>query len=283
MSTIDSEPGQARHASISHFTSSRPRVHYTVREPRVPQDGTLTIVLAHALGCDLHLWDALADSLAVIHRVVSYDLRGHGLSDAPPGPYSTADLADDAARLIEQLGYGPVIFVGLSLGGMLAQELALRHPKLVRGLVLANTTSGYPPEARAGWSQRIASIDANGLESVVDAALQRWFHPGFHAEQAATVAHWRRRVVSTDPQGYVACCHAVAGVNTRDRLRQVRVPTLVIAGELDLGTPPAMAREIADQIDGARWVVLAQASHLSVLEQPQAFRHAIENWLTDPP
>jgi 3-oxoadipate enol-lactonase len=265
--------------AVSRFTQSLPRLHHTVQEPGSPHGHSRTIVMAHALGCDLHLWDSLAESLARQHRVVCYDLRGHGLSEAPAGPYSTAELADDAARLIRELGHGAVTFVGLSLGGMVAQELALRHPHLVNGLVLANTTSGYPAEAQAGWAQRIAAIETNGLASVVDGAMQRWFHEGFHAQQASTVAHWRRRVLATNPQAYVACCHAVAGVNTTERLAQIHVPTLVVAGELDLGTPVSMARTLVEHISGAQLVVLPQASHLSVLEQPDAFRLALEHWL----
>ncbi len=268
-------PGTGR----SHFTDSHPRLHYTVREPRSGRAARHTVVMAHALGCDHHMWDTLANALAADCRVVTFDQRGHGLSDAPPGPCSTADLADDAARLIEHLGHGPVVFMGLSLGGMVGQELALRHPGQVKALVLANTTSGYPAEAQAGWAQRIAAIEAGGLESVVDAALQRWFHPGFHAAHPATVARWRRRVVSTDPQGYVACCHAVAGVNTTERLGRIAVPTLVIAGALDLGTPVAMAETLARGVPGAQLVVLPEASHLSVLEQPQAFEEAVSGWL----
>ena len=239
----------------------------------------MPIVLLHAFPQNRTMWTPQIDTFSTTHRVITPDFRGFGESDAPAGPYSCAELADDAARLITHLGHGPVVFMGLSLGGMVGQELALQRPELVTGLVLANTTSGYPAEAQAGWVQRIAGIDAGGLEAVVDAALQRWFHPGFHAEQPATVARWRRRVVSTDKQGYVACCHAVAGVNTTPRLGQIAVPTLVIAGELDAGTPPAMARTIAEGVKGAQLVVLPEASHLSVLEQPQAFLQTVQGWL----
>jgi 3-oxoadipate enol-lactonase len=227
------------------------------------------------------MWDALADTLAEDCRVVCYDHRGHGGSDVPPGPYSCADLADDAADLIESLRLGPVVFMGLSLGGMVGQELALRHPDRVRGLVLANTTSGYPPAAQEGWAQRIAGIEAGGLESVVDAALQRWFHPGFHAAQPEAVARWRQRVVSTSTEGYVASCHAVARVDTTDRLHLIKVPVLVIAGELDQGTPPAMAQRMAEALPNAQLTVLQDASHLSVLETPAAFTQVVLNWLQE--
>lgn len=263
----------------SRMTTSSPRLCHDVQGPQDGDPSRPTFVLSHALGCDRTMWDGLASHLARHARVVRYDQRGHGGSEAPAGPYTMADLADDAARLIDELALGPVVWIGLSMGGMIGQELALRHPSRVRALVLANTTSGYPAEAQAGWSQRIAGIRQGGLEAVVDGALQRWFHPGFHAAQPAVVAHWRARVLGCNAAAYVACCQAIAAVDTTARLPGIAVPTLVIAGALDLGTPPDMARTIAQAIPGARLVVLPEASHLSVLEQPAAFRDALDDWL----
>ncbi|CAD5374248.1 3-oxoadipate enol-lactonase [Rubrivivax sp. A210] len=269
--------------AVTGLTTRAPRLRYDVQGPRerLREGGPAhpTFVLAHALGCDLTMWDALAHHLAEHGRVVRYNQRGHGGSEAPIGVYTLAELADDASRLIDELAQGPVVWVGLSMGGMVGQELALRHPGKVRALVLANTTSGYPQEAQAGWSQRIASIAQGGLVAIVDGALQRWFHAGFHARQPQTVAHWRARVLSCDAAGYIACCQAIAGVDTTDRLPGIAVPALVIAGALDQGTPPEMARVIAQGIPGARLVVLPEASHLSVLEQPLAFRSAVDDWL----
>ncbi|MGM9490389.1 3-oxoadipate enol-lactonase [Ideonella sp. YS5] len=265
--------------AVNGLTTSAPRLRYDVQDPRDDRPGRPTFVLAHALGCDLTMWDALAHHLAEHGRVVRYDQRGHGGSEAPAGPYTMADLADDAARLIDDLALGPVVWVGLSMGGMVGQELALRHPGHVRALVLANTTSGYPADAQAGWAQRIAGIEQGGLESIVDGALQRWFHAGFHSQQPQTVAHWRARVLDCDAAGYIACCQAIAGVDTTARLPGIAVPALVIAGALDQGTPPEMARVMAQGIPGARLVILPEASHLSVLEQPLAFRRAVDDWL----
>ncbi|XYJ08291.1 bifunctional 4-carboxymuconolactone decarboxylase/3-oxoadipate enol-lactonase PcaCD [Telluria sp. B2] len=274
-------PADAAHTGIGREgrTQSSPVLHYSVREPRSGKAPRHTVVLSHALGCDLTMWDALANALAQDCRVIAYDHRGHGSSDSPDAMYSMMDLADDAARLLRELDTGPVVWVGLSMGGMVGQELALRHPSLVRALVLANTTSGYPEAARAVWEQRIATVREQGIEAIADAVMGRYFHDGFRTQKPATVARFRRRVVSTDPVGYVGCCNAVGQVDTTARLAQLKAPTLVIAGELDQGTPVAMAQTLADAIPGARLVVLPEASHLSAIEQPAAFGQAVEAFI----
>jgi len=282
-----SAPAAACHPGIGRAGRSQgqgpdrghPRLHYTVREARSGKAPRHTVVLSHALGCDLTMWDALANQLAADCRVIAYDHRGHGSSAAPPGPYQMADLADDAAALLRELDTGPVVWVGLSMGGMVAQELALRHPALVRALVLANTTSGYPEAAREVWRQRIATVREQGIEAIADAVMGRYFHDGFRASHAATVARFRRRLVSTDAQGYVGCCNAVGGVDTTDRLGQIAVPTLVIAGEHDQGTPVSMAQTLQQAIPGATLTVLAQASHLAAIEQPAPFAAAVSTFL----
>ena len=264
-------------------TVSAPVLHYSVREPRNGKPPRLTMVLSHALGCDLTMWDSLANQLSADCRVIAYDHRGHGSSDAPPGPYTMAELADDAARLLRELDgvrmSGPVVWVGLSMGGMVGQELALRHPSLVRALVLANTTSAYPEAARAVWEQRIATVGAQGIEAIADAVMARYFHDGFRAHQAGTVTRFRRRLTATGADGYIACCHAVEHVDTTARLGQITVPALVIAGELDQGTPVAMAQALADAIPQASLTVLKDASHLSAIEQPAAFAAAVTGFI----
>jgi 3-oxoadipate enol-lactonase len=256
-------------------TASVPALHYSVREARSGKRPRHTVVLSHALGCDLTMWDDLANALSADCRVIAYDHRGHGSSDAPAGPYDMGELADDAARLLRELDTGPVVWIGLSMGGMVGQELALRHPSLVGALVLAHTTSGYPEAAREVWRQRIATVREHGIEAIADAVMGRYFHEGFRAAHPATIARFRRRLVTTDTEGYVGCCAAVGGVDTTARLPRIAVPTLVLAGELDQGTPVDMACTLADGIPDARLLVLAGASHLGAIEQPRAFAAAV--------
>jgi 3-oxoadipate enol-lactonase len=268
--------------AATHHTFSQPQLALALQGP--PQGGGMPVVLAHALGLDLHMWDALAGQLAAAgHPVLRYDHRGHGGSAVPAGPYAMDDLVDDAARLIREWGRGPVVFVGLSMGGMVGQGLAIRHPELLRGLVLANTSAKYPEAAQALWAQRIAAVQAQGLSGIIEMVLERYFTAAYRAAHPDAVAVFRRRVLRTDPDGYVACCHAIAALDWLDRLSEVRCPTLVIAGALDVGTPVAMADAIAQRVAGAERAVLDDASHLSVIEQPQAFATVLAAFLSKLP
>lgn len=263
----------------THHTFSQPQLRAALQGPA---DGAgAPVVLSHGLGMDLHLWDDLASQLAAQGRpVLRYDHRGHGGSAVPAGPYTMDVLVDDAARLVREWGRGPVVFVGLSMGGMVGQGLAIRHPELVKGLVLANTSAQYPEAAKAIWAQRIATVEAQGLAAIADAVMERWFCAAFRAAQRDTVADFRATVLRSDAKGYVACCHAIANVDWLDRLDQVRCPTLIIAGEHDMGAPVAMAQAMAGRIVGAELVVLADAAHLSVVEQPVLFEQALTRLLT---
>jgi 3-oxoadipate enol-lactonase len=274
-------PQEVAHTGVGREgrTQSAPTLHYSVREPRSGKRPRHTVVLSHALGCDMTMWDDLANLLAQDCRVIVHDHRGHGSSAAPDGMYTMAELADDAARLLRELDTGPVVWVGLSMGGMVGQELALRHPGLVGALVLANTTSRYPEAARANWDERMALVRAGRIAEVADASMGRYFTESFRTAHPATVARFRQRVLTTDTNGYLGCCAAVAGVDTTDRLGQIGVPALVIAGEADQGTPVEMAQTLAAGIPDARLQVLAGAAHLSAIEQPRAFADAVTGFI----
>ena len=193
----------------------------------------------------------------------------------PPGPYALDDLVDDAARLIREWGRGPVVFIGLSMGGMVAQGLAIRHPELVKRVVLANTVAQYPDAAKAAWTQRIAAVQQGGMAAVADMVVERYLHAGFRNANPAAAQALREQILRSDAAGYVASCYAVMSVDWLEQLSKVQCPALVIAGAHDVGATPAMAQAIAERIAGATLKVFDDASHLSVAEQPQAFADAV--------
>ena len=262
---------QARVAT--HHTFSEPQLKVTVQGKST--NAGAPVVLSHALGLNLGMWDSLAAELASRHEVLRYDHRGHGGSAVPAGPYSMLDLVADAARLIREWGRGPVVWVGLSMGGMVGQGLAIRHPELISKLVLANTAAKYPEASLGAWAQRIAAVEAGGLEAIANTVLERYFHAEFRATEPVAVAEVRKTLLRTTPAGYVAACHAVAGVDWLNQLAQIKCPTLILAGALDVGAPVALSEAMAAHISGAKLVVMPKASHLSVLEQPLDFSREV--------
>lgn len=262
----------------------RVQMHHTFSQPQLQvvlqgTDSGLPIVLSHALGLDLHMWDGLAAELGKSHPVLRYDHRGHGGSAVPEAAFTMDDLVDDAARLIREWGRGPVLFIGLSMGGMVGQGLAIRHPELVKGVVLANTTSQYPDAAKTAWVQRIETVKAGGMAAVADMVVQRYLHEDHRQAHPAQAEALRSRLLRTSAQGYAAACAAVMSVDWQARLGEVKAPTLVIAGARDAGATPAMAQAIAEQVPGAQLEVLADASHLSVQETPADFNRLLQAFI----
>lgn len=241
-----------------------------------------TIVLSHALGCTLGMWDEVAALLKADYTVLRYDHRGHGKSDVPAGPYSLAMLADDAAELIAAEAGGPVHFVGLSLGGMVAQSLAANHPGSVSSIVIANSSSLYDDAARAMWQTRIATVKEKGVEAIADGALLRWFTPAYSAGAAGSqrVAQMRADLVRSDAVAYIASCEAIAAMDLRGDNERIACATLVIAGTFDEATPLALSEQIADAIDGAQLETIA-AAHLSAVEQPEAFAALLREFISE--
>ena len=261
-----------------HHTFSQPQLAVAVQG--APDAAKAPIVLSHALGLDHRMWDGLAAQLAAAgHPVLRYDHRGHGASAVPAGPYTMAGLVDDAARLIGEWGRGPVVWVGLSMGGMVGQGVGVRHPHLVRALVLANTSGRYPPASKSVFEKRIEAVQRGGMAAVADSVIERYFSAAFRAAEPAATASAREQVLRCNPAGYAACCHAVGQVDWLDELHRVTCPTLVIAGALDVGAPVAMSDAIAQRIAGCELVVIDEASHLSVVEQPAAFSRALDAFL----
>ncbi len=237
------------------------------------------VTFSHSLATDLGMWEPQVPAVAGRYRVLRYDTRGHGGTDAPPGPYTLEMLARDAFELLETLGVGRTHFVGLSMGGMIGQLLALTHPEKLRSLVLCDTSSRIPLEARPMWDERIHTAERQGMEPHVEPTIERWFTPPFRQRRPDVADRVRAMIRATDPKGYVGCCHAIKMLDLTDRLQEIRVPTLVIVGEDDPGTPVAASRTIHERIPGSQLVVIPDASHLSNLEQPEAFTQALMSFL----
>jgi 3-oxoadipate enol-lactonase len=226
-----------------------------------------TVVLCGSLGSVSSIWDAQAGALAG-RRVVRIDHPGHG--NAPLS--EVREVGDLAARVLALAGDGTFSFVGLSLGGAVGMQLALAAPERLERLVLACTAARFGDPGQ--WRERAALVRAEGLTAIVDAVLARWFTPQF-----AGAGPYRDMLLSVDPQGYAACCDALAAWDVRGALAAVSTPTLVIAGADDPSTPPETVEQIAAEISGARFEVIEQAAHIASVEQADVFNRLIEEHL----
>ena len=236
------------------------------------------VVLLHPVGLDGSFWGGLPAALRGARRVLCLDLAGHGASPRVMRPRPIEDYADDVARAIEEAGGGGAAVVGLSFGGMVAQVLALRHPALVAALVPCGCGGDFPESVRPILQERGLAAERDGMSAIVDATIERWFTEPFRRD--AAVARVRQRLLSDDVAGWSAGWHAIAGLAATPLLGSVRVPTLVIAGEKDVATPPAMAEAtVARAIPGARFVVLPGAPHMMQIESAAAFTAAVSGFL----
>jgi 3-oxoadipate enol-lactonase len=227
------------------------------------------VLLSNSLGTPLEMWDPQIPALAQRYRVLRYDSRGHGRSDAPEGPYTTDVLADDAVGLLDALGIEQAHFCGLSMGGMVGQMLGAKHGERLRSLTLCSTACHMPP--RELWEERIRTVRAAGMAALADAVVERWFTEAFRAQPSIAVEGIRQMLLETPPQGYTACCAAIRDMDLRETIRAIRVPTLVIVGAQDPATPPEKAEEIRARVPGAHLEVIPDAAHLLNIEQDVAF------------
>jgi len=259
------------HASINGI-----QLYYEVAGPG---DGT-PILLSNSLASNLTMWDLQVEPLEMEgFRVIRYDSRGHGQSDAPAGDYSIEMLADDAAGLLDHLGIASAHYCGLSKGGMVGQMLGVRHPDRVKTLALADTAAFMP--AKDVWAQRIETVRHGGMEAVVDGTIDRWFtHPG-QQRIPDEVEKVRGMILSTPVDGFIGCSKAIMAMDMRPSNPSIDKPTLVICGEQDTGTTPEQAKEIADAIPGATLELIPNAAHLANIEQPVAFTNALLNLVMD--
>jgi 3-oxoadipate enol-lactonase/4-carboxymuconolactone decarboxylase len=247
-------------------------VHHRLEGP----EGAPVLMFSNSLGTTLEMWDDQAVALGDRYRILRFDTRGHGRSPVPPGPYTVDDLADDALALLDHLGIERVLFCGLSLGGAIGMTIAARAPERIERLVLASTTLEFGPADQ--WHERAATVRSEGMDAIAPAGLERWFTPDAPADVREKFDAMLR---SADPEGYANCCEAIAALDLRGRLGDVRIPTLTIAAPEDPVTPPEQLAAIAAEIPGARSVVIEHARHIVNAEQPDRFTLVLSAFLAE--
>ncbi len=249
------------------------RLHYRIDGP---EDGA-PVVFSNSLGTDLRLWDKVIPLLPKGLKYIRYDKRGHGLSTCPPGPYSMGALVRDAEALCDHLGVRDCAFVGLSIGGMIAQGLAVKRLDIVRSMVLSNTGAkiGTPQM----WQERIDALTAGGIEALADPILERWFSAPFR--DTLEFDAWRAMLVRQPLAGYMGCCSAIAGSDFYTPTSGLRLPALGIAGDADGSTPPDLVRETIDLIPGSRFHLIRGAGHLPCVEKPEEYAAILTDFLRE--
>ena len=237
------------------------------------------VTMSHSLATDLGMWDPTLPALTSRFRVLRYETRGHGQTEAPRGAYTLEQLAEDALALLRALNVQRTHWVGLSMGGMIGQALALKAPDALLSLSLCDTSSRIPAEAKPQWEDRVRTAEAKGMEPLVEPTLARWFTAPFRERHKDVVEKVAKMIRTTPVAGYAGCCQAISALNLTDRLSAIKLPTVVIVGEDDPGTPVAASRVIAENIKGARLDIIPAAAHLSNMEQPEAFNRALSSFL----
>lgn len=242
-----------------------------------PEDAPV-LMLSNSLMSTHRMWDPQMTAFTKAFRVLRYDTRGHGATQTTQGPYSIELLARDAEALIEALGVGPVHFLGLSMGGMIAQRLGVSRPDLVRSLSLCDTASEMPTLEM--WNDRISVAERDGLEGLLPGTIERWFTAPFRDASPAAVGFIEGMIRDTSASGYIACASAVRDMSQTHILKDITAPTLVLVGADDPACTPAQALVLHDGIKGSQHVVITEAAHLANIEQPHAFNAAVMDFLS---
>ena len=239
----------------------------------------LPLVLLHPVGLDHSFWEPLIEEASAIHTVIAVDLAGHGRSDAAEYGRAIAAYAEDVRFLLDELGFSRSAILGLSFGGMIAQEFAITYPERLSALIVGACGARIPPEARIAVRAR-GEIDPDaGTASIVDVTLRRWFTPDFM--ETEPVRRVRERLLANDIAGWAAGWNAISGLDTMERLNAVEAPALVVAGELDAGTPVAATKAIADAIPSAEFSVLSGAPHMMQIECADRFTDRVMRFLRE--
>ncbi|MGQ7793492.1 3-oxoadipate enol-lactonase [Faunimonas sp. B44] len=234
------------------------------------------LVFSNSLGTNLHMWDGQMAEAAARFRVIRYDQRGHGRSEAPQGPYTMDRLGRDVIELLDALQIEKTAFCGLSMGGMTGLWLTANHPRRFSHAALCNTAAHLPP--RDLWDGRIRTVERNGMAAIQEAVVERWFTPAFREENPGEVDRIRAMIAATDPTGYAGCCAAIRDMDLRDVLGLIETPVMIVVGEHDPATTPEQGMAIAARVLGARSERIP-AAHLSNVEQPARFNAVVLPYL----
>ncbi len=237
------------------------------------------LVFANSLGTDFRIWDAVAAALGERYRLIRYDKRGHGLSEATPAPYTMGDHASDLSALLDHLGVSEAAVVGLSVGGQIAQLLAATRPELVKALVLCDTAHKIGNEEL--WNARIETVTSKGIASMADAILERWFTPSYRSPENADFFGYHAMLTRTTVDGYAGTCAALRDSDLTESTRALKLPVLCIVGDQDGSTPRDLVRSLADLIEGARFEVIEGAGHIPCVEKPADTVRLISDFLND--
>ena len=236
------------------------------------------LVFSNSLGTDHRLWDRQVPAVEDRFRVVRYEACGHGISDVPRGPVTIERLGQDLIALLDHVGIERAVVCGCSLGGVIALWLAVNRPERLTGVVLANT--GAKVGTDESWNARIATVRAGGTAAVRDQVVGRFLTPEFRARDPETTAMIAGMLDATNAEGYIAACEALRASDLRSDASRVRVPVLIVGSERDQSTPPALSRELHASIEGSDLVMIADAAHLSNVEQPDQFNRVLRRFVT---
>lgn len=237
------------------------------------------IVLANSLGADHTMWDPQIAMLTQRYQVLRFDTRGHGKSDTPPEDWTLADMEADTLALMDAHGIERADYMGLSMGGMVGLGLALNAPQRFGRMVIADGRADAPEAFRTNWDNRIAKVQAGGLESIVDMTLQTWFTPDWITANPDQVSRVRDMVLANDPAGYCRCCAALKGLDHLRHLGEVTLPLIYVVGDADKGAAPEVMQAMADATPGSRLERVEQAAHISNMNNPAGFNRAIGAFL----
>jgi len=239
------------------------------------KEGAPWLVLSHSLACSVRMWDPQVEAFQSNFRILNYDMRGHGATTAPQGPYSLDMLADDVLALAKKLSIQKGYYCGLSIGGMIGQTIAIRGGHPFTKMVLADTTHTQPPEAIKQWEDRIAIAKSKGMAALVDSTMERWFTaPNRGTPAAKKIA---ALIAATPAAGYIGCGQAIMKLNTTARLKDIKLPVLAITGEQDGAAPGT--KYIGENVPGAKYVGIPNAAHIANVEQAEAFNRALREFL----